>query len=374
MACSLGLPSAVSETCPEYFSSSYVLVAIDYPIKVTNYSKHVSQTVQGSFFSVINSMVSESPDVTVSQWCRAYGGELVETYGSGLRDFDNMVDLYKSVYQEAHIMSVGPDKNHAAVFAPKFGDGSSYIDGRSVVSSLEVVLGEDQILTQLANLVVVHYSNSGDPVVQLSDTVIDLKGATEFEFFSEIAILNVLAENSEAYRTLGLYSITIKARDMILNYPDCEMEISSLVNSAVDRFLSSLRQFRKDVHGEIVLVDLNVSVSNIDSVLLHDGPFLFAGTNYVASIEKACKDVRSQVGNSRCGEHIGMMSYMSYTVLAVNDTNSTVSSDSVARFQISLWISVILAFATYGAVYALAFMENRKDTVLYSRFNPQSMR
>jgi hypothetical protein len=45
-------------------------------------------------------------------------------------------------------------------------------------------------------------------------------------------------------------------------------------------------------------------------------------------------------------------------------------NNALARFQIILWISILLALTLLGSVCALARMQFKKDTMLYSSFNP----
>jgi len=51
--------------------------------------------------------------------------------------------------------------------------------------------------------------------------------------------------------------------------------------------------------------------------------------------------------------------------------SQNVTSAEVAKYQIVLWTSVLLAFVTFFAVYSLAFMSFKKDTLIYSTFNPK---
>lgn len=52
-------------------------------------------------------------------------------------------------------------------------------------------------------------------------------------------------------------------------------------------------------------------------------------------------------------------------------TNSTLAAcDEIDRFHIVLWLSVIMGSGLMMAVYALAFMPFKKDTMLYGNFNP----
>jgi hypothetical protein len=46
------------------------------------------------------------------------------------------------------------------------------------------------------------------------------------------------------------------------------------------------------------------------------------------------------------------------------------SNDELQRYQIVLWFSIGFAFVLLAAVYQLAFMGFKKDTMLYSSFNP----
>jgi len=43
---------------------------------------------------------------------------------------------------------------------------------------------------------------------------------------------------------------------------------------------------------------------------------------------------------------------------------------SVFRYQIVLWLCILLALWVFGAAYSLAFMTFKKDSLLYSTFNP----
>jgi hypothetical protein len=46
------------------------------------------------------------------------------------------------------------------------------------------------------------------------------------------------------------------------------------------------------------------------------------------------------------------------------------TNDEIQRYQIVLWFSIMIALVAIGAVYTLAFMPFKKDTMLYSSFNP----
>jgi len=65
--------------------------------------------------------------------------------------------------------------------------------------------------------------------------------------------------------------------------------------------------------------------------------------------------------------------YSPYVLMSVGSTSSnstTPTSNDVQRFQIILWMSIIMAFAVYWAVYTIGFMKFKKDSLLYSTFNP----
>ena len=46
------------------------------------------------------------------------------------------------------------------------------------------------------------------------------------------------------------------------------------------------------------------------------------------------------------------------------------TDDEIGRYQIALWLSIIMTLIAIGAIYSLAYMPFKKDTMLYSSFNP----
>jgi len=73
-------------------------------------------------------------------------------------------------------------------------------------------------------------------------------------------------------------------------------------------------------------------------------------------------------------------SYSDSSLLSTNElltvhTQATASASNtttirIANYQITLWTSVGLVLTTLAIVYSLAFMSFKKDTLLYSTFNP----
>jgi hypothetical protein len=59
-----------------------------------------------------------------------------------------------------------------------------------------------------------------------------------------------------------------------------------------------------------------------------------------------------------------------FTISALYANGSFPSNADIQRYQIALWISVLLVVIALSAVYSLAFMDFKKDTILYSSFNP----
>lgn len=47
------------------------------------------------------------------------------------------------------------------------------------------------------------------------------------------------------------------------------------------------------------------------------------------------------------------------------------TADDIGRYQIMVWLSIMLAFTVIAAAYSLGFMSFKKDTLLYSTFNPK---
>lgn len=52
-------------------------------------------------------------------------------------------------------------------------------------------------------------------------------------------------------------------------------------------------------------------------------------------------------------------------------SSDVVTYNDVAKYQIVLWISLLMLFTTIYVVYSLAFMNFKKDTLIYSTFNPK---
>ena len=50
--------------------------------------------------------------------------------------------------------------------------------------------------------------------------------------------------------------------------------------------------------------------------------------------------------------------------------NTPVTDADIAIYQIVLWTSILLVLVVAGVVYGLLGMENKRDSMLYSRFNP----
>jgi hypothetical protein len=55
-----------------------------------------------------------------------------------------------------------------------------------------------------------------------------------------------------------------------------------------------------------------------------------------------------------------------FTISALYPNGSFPSNADIQRYQISLWVSIGLVVIALSAVYSLAFMEFKKDTILYS--------
>jgi len=58
-----------------------------------------------------------------------------------------------------------------------------------------------------------------------------------------------------------------------------------------------------------------------------------------------------------------------HTMATTSSTNST-TTIRIANYQITLWLSIALVLTLLAAIYSLAFMSFKKDTLLYSTFNP----
>lgn len=59
-----------------------------------------------------------------------------------------------------------------------------------------------------------------------------------------------------------------------------------------------------------------------------------------------------------------------FSTSALYPNGSFPSDADIQRYQIALWVSIGLVVIALSAAYSLAFMEFKKDTILYSSFNP----
>ena len=59
-----------------------------------------------------------------------------------------------------------------------------------------------------------------------------------------------------------------------------------------------------------------------------------------------------------------------FTISALYPNGSFPSDADIQRYQIALWVSIGLVVIALAAAYSLAFMDFKKDTILYSSFNP----
>ena len=59
-----------------------------------------------------------------------------------------------------------------------------------------------------------------------------------------------------------------------------------------------------------------------------------------------------------------------FSTSALYPNGSFPSDAEIQRYQIALWTSILLVVIALAAAYSLAFMEFKKDTILYSSFNP----
>ncbi len=64
-------------------------------------------------------------------------------------------------------------------------------------------------------------------------------------------------------------------------------------------------------------------------------------------------------------------STLSTSSLSSSTSNSTVvTMNDIGRYQIALWTTVLLIVTVIATVYSLMYMDLKRDTLLYSKFNP----
>jgi hypothetical protein len=88
---------------------------------------------------------------------------------------------------------------------------------------------------------------------------------------------------------------------------------------------------------------------------------------------KVCQDMASKLNPKDIAVYCPNPDVYTFSLLAVGDSSTNYTSPSDAEiqvFQIAMWFSIGIAMITLWAVYVLGWMSFKKDTFLYSTFNP----
>jgi hypothetical protein len=88
---------------------------------------------------------------------------------------------------------------------------------------------------------------------------------------------------------------------------------------------------------------------------------------------KLCQDMASKLNPKDIAVYCPNPDLYTFSLMAVGDSSSNSTSPTqqqIEVFQIALWFSIGIAMITLWAVCALGWMSFKKDTFLYSTFNP----
>jgi len=106
-------------------------------------------------------------------------------------------------------------------------------------------------------------------------------------------------------------------------------------------------------------------------------PSLYVDTSSTTSLLEVCQILSVELDNAGFNVYCPQSQQtLSPTALLEMHTASIpavipiVVVTSVFRYQIVLWLCILLALWVLGAAYSLAFMSFKKDSLLYSTFNP----
>jgi hypothetical protein len=145
-------------------------------------------------------------------------------------------------------------------------------------------------------------------------------------------------------------------------------------------FLLSLSiNFTLNLDGDLKsLIDFSFSVHS-GALLSQFYPALYVPTAQSQQTPEICSRLGAALSKSGIdafcpqAEAISMimMGASASAAAAPKPNNGTgPTSTEIARYQIALWVSILLVVAVFVAVTSIMFMSFKKDTLLYGSFNP----
>jgi len=247
-----------------------------------------------------------------------------------------------------------------------------------------------------------------------SRTVFDLlNDRASLLFFSELMYLDNLLttlSSSSPLRTLAvdeypdLFAISFASfTGLVTNFGTDSSEVraaSHILDSAIPKVIDGLSSlYGNRLVTELLLLERihqsssqsqveqetqRVILSKLNRILPHQQhdvneyyPSLYLPSNTL-KMSKICDSLSNEIHQSNpdidvyCPLAGGPNTNVFFQLQAVSSgaTNTTTSSNTVVHYQITLWLVIVLILLGLFTIYAMAFMTFKKDTLLYSPFNP----
>jgi hypothetical protein len=154
-----------------------------------------------------------------------------------------------------------------------------------------------------------------------------------------------------------------------------------LIDAALPSFVEGLQSlYPQRLVAEIVLMgshqtpspSLLEDISSVSSSSADYYPYVYVQN--AMAVQKLCEDMASALNPKSVAVYCPDSAAYSFSLLAVpgdSSSNSTApTQQQIETYQIGLWFSLGWIFIVLWAVYILGWMSFKKDTFLYSTFNP----
>jgi hypothetical protein len=120
-----------------------------------------------------------------------------------------------------------------------------------------------------------------------------------------------------------------------------------------------------------VVAEVNALFPQVNAAAYYPNIYLDKSSKDVA---KTCEHMASKLNTKNIAVYCPAVNLYSFSLMSSSTDNSTNSTSptqqQIETYQIVVWWSIGAAFVTVWAVYVLGWMAFKKDTFLYSTFNP----
>jgi len=318
---------------------------------------------------------------------------------------DGIADvLSKEFNGESIIVSASSEPGNRFPFCPKGADSSSCVRvadsvARTSWEQLTEALGDFVAFDRETNQLVV--------TLETRSVRFSVHDSVVSPLLEEIKYLSVLPKTlREAMHSRtqdaspDFYSVSISSWRQVKNtlVGDRLVAATKLLDASIGAFFSSMSElYDNELVGELILfpdtytqtassvvaerlshVEAAIySILGSETLVLPMTPVSLSVDLGDELIEKLCSRLNEVVASEEFDiECIGYDS--SISLLSIRELiRSTEKVEALAveptqvdEFQVVLWLSIILISTLFFAVWALANMENKRDTLLYSKFNP----